>query len=93
MKFVTAFFYGNDIEAEKTWKCFCMCNNSDETIIREKVQHYYDKWTRSEVKTVPYFNMNSKKLVWINSDINDEINVPEILLSVLRRLEESLQNK
>jgi hypothetical protein len=44
--------------------------------------------------------MSSKKLVWINSDINDEINVTEILLPILRRfldahekiIEERLQN-
>jgi hypothetical protein len=77
-----------------------MCNDFDETIIREGVQGYYAEWTGSEVKTVPYINKSSKKLVWINSDINDKINVPEILLPILRRfidahekiIEERFQN-
>jgi hypothetical protein len=50
LKSIIAFFYGNGIEAEKAWKCYCMLNNSDEHVIREKMQYYYDRWTLLEVK-------------------------------------------
>jgi hypothetical protein len=92
MKFITAFFYGNGIEAKKAWKCYSMLNNPDEAVIREGVRHYYkaviregvqryyNKWANLEVTTVLYFNMSSNKLVRINGDIGDEIDIHAVRL-------------
>jgi hypothetical protein len=39
----------------------------------------------SEVKTVPYYNLSTKNLVWINADIDYKINDPTVLLPIVRR--------
>jgi hypothetical protein len=85
---IAAFFYGNNIDAENAWKCYYACNGSgdDETLIREGVKRYYAEWTGSEVKTVPYYNVKTKKFVRINGDINSEIPDTTIMLHGIRRV-------
>jgi hypothetical protein len=78
-------FYGNNIDVEKAWKCYDMCNESDDkTLIREGVKRYYNEWTESEVKKVPYYNMITKTL-WINGDIGAEIPKVSTMLPSIRR--------
>jgi hypothetical protein len=86
MRDIAAFFYGNNIDVEKAWKCYDMCNGSgDETLIREGVKLYYNEWTGSEVKNIPYYNMSTKKFVWIHGDIDSEIPDVSIMLPSVRR--------
>jgi hypothetical protein len=62
-----------------------MYNGSDETLIREGVKRYYTEWTGSEVKNIPYYNMSTKKVVWVNGDKLSEIPDISIMLPSVRR--------
>jgi phosphoribosyl-AMP cyclohydrolase len=76
IKNIAAFMYGNEIELETAWKCYYACKvYTKKETIEEGMKEYFNMWSESPnvVQDVYYYNMRTKKFVWVNGDKHDEI--------------------
>jgi hypothetical protein len=75
LKNVAAFMFGNQIELEEAWKFYTCVNSEKKETIKEGMKKYFNMWSESPniVQDVYYYNMRTKKFVWVNDNINNEI--------------------
>jgi hypothetical protein len=87
MRNVAAFMYGNSIELEKAFECYYACNGKrNRTIMEYALKNHYKMWDGPPYMSheMQYYNMKTKKVVWINGNQNCEMEVPEMLPEMLR---------
>jgi hypothetical protein len=87
MKNVAAFMYGNGIELDKAIKCYHACNGRrNQTMIEYTMTNHYKTWDGPPYikQEMQYYNMYTKKVVWINGNEHIEMAIPEMLPEMLR---------
>jgi hypothetical protein len=76
LKNIAAFMYGNQIGLEEAWKCYYACEIYEKKVpIKEGMKKYFDMWSKSPnvVQDVYYYNMHTKKFMWVNGEKNSEV--------------------